>query len=87
MGEWIERRGMRTPRHDLADVAVEDRIFAISGADDLEVFDVRIQRWSALQPMPPRSPGRRRRDGLRRQDLGHRRQHHGPGRPAPHRPG
>ena len=32
MGEWIERRGMQTPRHDLAAVAVEDRIFAMGGA-------------------------------------------------------
>ena len=57
MGEWIERRGMQTPRHDLAAVAVADRIFAISGADDLTVHDVEMyevatQTWYPAPPIP-----------------------------------
>ena len=57
MGEWIERRGMQTPRHDLSAVAVEDRIFAISGADDLTVHDVEMyevatQTWYPAPPIP-----------------------------------
>ena len=57
MGEWIERRGMQRPRHDLAVVAVENRIFAISGADDLTVHDVEMyevgsQTWFPAPPIP-----------------------------------
>ena len=57
MGEWIEKRGMQTPRHDLAAVAVEGRIFAISGADDLtvhdvEMYDVETQTWYPAPPIP-----------------------------------
>ena len=57
MGEWVERRGMQTPWHDLAAVAVDDRIFAISGADDLTVHDVEMyevatQTWYPAPPIP-----------------------------------
>ena len=57
MGEWLERRGMQRPRHDLAAVAVENRIFAISGADDLTVHDVEMyevasQTWFPAPPIP-----------------------------------
>jgi len=35
MGNWIKRTSMPTPRHDLQSIAVDGKIYAISGADDL----------------------------------------------------
>ncbi len=35
MGKWIKRTSMPTPRHDLQSIAVDGKIYAISGADDL----------------------------------------------------
>ena len=57
MGEWIERRGMQTPRHDLAAVAVDDRIFAISGADDLTVHDVEMYEVQRKRGTPRHRSG------------------------------
>ena len=48
---------MPPPRRALAAVAVDDRIFAISGADDLPVHDVEMyevatQTWYPAPPLP-----------------------------------
>ena len=52
MGNWIKRTSMPTPRHDLQSIAVDGKIYAISGADDLtldvvEIYDVERDTWSA----------------------------------------
>ena len=57
MGQWIERRSMPTPRHDLQSVAVDGSIYAISGAGDLtlgvvEIYDVANGTWSQGPPIP-----------------------------------
>ena len=57
MGQWLERRSMPTPRHDLQSVAVNGSIYAISGADDLtlhvvEVYDVENDVWIQGPPIP-----------------------------------
>ena len=57
MGHWIQRASMPTPRHDLQSIAVDDRIYAISGADDLtvdvvEIYDVASDSWSAGPSIP-----------------------------------
>ena len=57
MGQWLERRSMPTPRHDLQSVAVNGSIYAISGADDLtlhvvEVYDVANDAWIQGPPIP-----------------------------------
>lgn len=57
MGHWIQRTSMPTPRHDLQSLAVGERIYAISGADDLtldivEVYDVDTDSWSVGPPIP-----------------------------------
>ena len=69
MGQWLERRSMPTPRHDLQSVAVNGSIYAISGADDLtlhvvEVYDVENDVWIQGPPIPTsRSTTRRRPNG------------------------
>ena len=50
---------MPTARHDLQSIAVDDRIYAISGADDLtldvvEIYDVNTDTWRAGPPIPTR---------------------------------
>ena len=57
MGNWIKRTSMPTPRHDLQSIAVDGKIYAISGADDLtldvvEIYDVEGNTWSAGPPIP-----------------------------------
>ena len=50
MGSWIQRASMPTPRHDLQTVAVDGRIYAISGAgyltvDAVEIYEVGTDTW------------------------------------------
>ena len=57
MAEWLERRSMPSPRHDLQSIAVNGSIFAISGADDLtldvvEVYEVETETWVPGPPIP-----------------------------------
>lgn len=57
MGQWIERRSMPSPRHDLQSVAVDGSIYAISGHADLtldvvEIYDVVAGAWSRGPPIP-----------------------------------
>ena len=57
MGNWIKRTSMPTPRHDLQSIAVDGKIYAISGADDLtldvvEIYDGERDSWSAGPPIP-----------------------------------
>ena len=57
MGNWIKRTSMPTPRHDLQSIAVDGKIYAISGADDLtldvvEIYAVERDSWSAGPPIP-----------------------------------
>ena len=41
MGQWLERRSMPTPRHDLQSVAVNGSIYDFAG-----------DSWTAAEPMP-----------------------------------
>ena len=57
MGEWISKSPMPTPRHDLQAIPVGNRIYAISGGDDIttevvEVYDVIEDRWRSGPAIP-----------------------------------
>ncbi len=57
MGHWVEKAPMPTPRHDLQSIAVGDKIYAISGADDLtvdvvEIYDTNTNTWTEGPPIP-----------------------------------
>lgn len=59
MGTWTERTAMPTPRHDLQTVAVDGKIYAISGANDrtvdaVELYDVATDTWTQGPPIPTR---------------------------------
>jgi len=57
MGSWIQRASMPTPRHDLQTVAVDGKIYAISGAgyltvDAVEIYEVGTDTWTQGPPIP-----------------------------------
>ncbi len=57
MGSWLQRASMPTPRHDLQTVAVDGKIYAISGAgyltvDAVEIYEVGTDTWTQGPPIP-----------------------------------